>query len=237
MPRKKKAEKDPASGPKRRKTTAARPARKTSPKAPVRRSGSGGRPQKTAPSHPFPSTGPLPSRKQGETRVVAFVRDPQCVFTYWEVTPQSLESVKRQLMEEYRGSAMVLRVFKEGPWGQNEMVEEIQVRPGEMNRYLEMRDGAGIFFVEIGQKSPSGRVIPFARSNRIVTGFPSGAVENAPAAAGPDWSSPKAVSEYFSGLEGEGPDPSPVPGISSAESRRKGFRPPGSDRYSASKIL
>jgi Domain of unknown function (DUF4912) len=237
MPRKKKAETDSASAPKRRKTAAARPARKTSPRASTPRSGSGGRAKKTTASRPSPSIGSLPSRKQGETRVVAFVRDPQCVFTYWEVTPQSLESVKHQLLEEYRGSAMVLRVFKEGPWGQNEMVEEIQVRPGEMNRYLEMKDGAGIFFVEIGQKSPSGRVIPLARSNRIMTGFPSGAMENAPPAAGPDWNSPKAVSEYFSNLEGEGPDPSPVPGISSAESRRKGFQLPGSDRYNASKIL
>src|SRR6185369_1196720 len=44
--------------------------------------------------------------RRGETRLVAFIRDPQCLFTYWEVTPESLEAAKKKLGEEFKGSSM-----------------------------------------------------------------------------------------------------------------------------------
>ncbi len=72
--------------------------------------------------------------------MVAFIRDPQCIFTYWEVTPESIEAVKQQLTDEYKDSSMVLRIFKTGPKGETELIQEIRVEPGEMNRYVELKD-------------------------------------------------------------------------------------------------
>ncbi len=69
--------------------------------------------------------------RYGQTQLVAFVRDPNCIFTYWEVTPETVEEVRRQLMDEYEGSSMVLRVLlRSKPDGTSELLEEIIGQPG-----------------------------------------------------------------------------------------------------------
>jgi hypothetical protein len=68
--------------------------------------------------------------RHGETQIVAFIRDPQCVFTYWEVTPERLEEVKRDLREEFKDSYMVLRLFTVGPNGERILSDEIRIDPG-----------------------------------------------------------------------------------------------------------
>ena len=179
MPRKKKSE---TASPKPRKTatravkpkkkTAVQPARaKSAPaaKAPKaakpapRKSPSVARPGSTAKKEPSK----LP--RMGETQVVSFLRDPHCLFTYWEVTPQEEERIRGELKAEYAGSRMGLRVFKDGVAGHNEMVYEFEVAPGEMNRYLELDGPGGTYFVEVGRKAGNGRWVPYARSNRVHT--------------------------------------------------------------------
>ena len=108
--------------------------------------------------------------RHGETQLVAFVRDPQCVFTYWEVTPQRIEEVKRELQDEFHESHMVLRLFSVDANGERILVEEIRVEPGQINRYVELKQlGGGTFVLEIGQKTPSGRYFTYAQSNPLST--------------------------------------------------------------------
>ncbi len=154
-----------------------------------------------------PESGTLPSKKTGrtsrlprfgQTQLVAFVRDPNCIFTYWEVTPESVEDVKRQLMHEYEGSSMVLRVLKSKADGTSELVEEIIVDRGEMNRYVNLEDAGGSYVLEIGHKASSGRFVVLARTLPIHTGpqaeYPAGAAEK----AADGWDRPEEIQEYFS---------------------------------------
>ena len=129
----------------------------------------------------------------GQTQMVAFIRDPHCIFTYWEVTPESIEAVKKQLMDEYHDSSMVLRVFRTGMNGDPELLYEINVEPGEMNRYVDIKGPGGSYYIEIGQKTASGRYVPYTRSNKVITshGWLSSDVD-------PQWEPPAGILEYFS---------------------------------------
>lgn len=107
--------------------------------------------------------------RHGETQIVAFVRDPQCVFTYWEVTPERLEEVKRELKEEFKDSHMVLRLFTVGPNGERILSDEIRIEPGQINRYVELSQTGGSYVLEIAQKTGAGRYVTYALSNPIYT--------------------------------------------------------------------
>jgi hypothetical protein len=150
--------------------------------------------------------------------MVAFIRDPHCIFTYWEVTPERIEAVKHELHEEYKDSSMVLRLFKTLSNGQAELVQEIRVDPDEMNRYVEIMESTGSYFIEIAQKTASGRTVVYARSNPVMTG---GSLSSG--AAGPQWETPAGLQEYFTEVEGQ-EAPIPVRGLSSAEAHRKAIQ-------------
>jgi hypothetical protein len=188
-----------------------------------------------ASSTPQPSSAWKKPPRQGETQMVAFIRDPHCIFTYWEVTPQSIEGVKKQLMGEYKDSAMVLRVFHTGSDGQAELIQEIRVEPSEMNRYVELKEGtSGSYFIEIAQKAASGRIVVYARSNKVMTGTSTGS-QGGPQGASTQWETPTGLLEYFSEVE-EGVDPVPLRGLSSAEAHRKALLRKQIGRYSASRM-
>lgn len=231
MPRKKKADAEPPKSrstdkPKRR--TAVKVSKvprsvKVSKASPASSQVKAGKSRKTpsAPPAKQPVSAEIDStwkkpKRQGETRMVAFVRDPYCLFTYWEVTPQSAAAVQKQLMDEYRGSSMVLRVFKVGADGREELIDEIEVGPDEMNRYVELRETGGSYFIEIAQKTVSGKTVPYARSNKIITSS-----TGAPAAQAQDTPSgdpPAGFLEYFAEMA-ESESFFPPKGISSAENQ------------------
>ncbi len=233
MPRKKKADAEPPKSrstdkPKRRAgvkvSKAARPVNVSKPstapsgvKTRKSRETPSVQPSKPSLSTEIDSTWKKPKR-QGETRMVAFVRDPNCLFTYWEVTPQSVAAVQKQLMGEYRGSSMVLRVFRVGADGREELIDEIEVGPDEMNRYVELRETGGCYFIEIAQKALSGQTVPYARSNKIITSSSGAPV--APAQDAPPGDTPAGLLEYFAEMT-ESEPLFPPKGISSAENQQR----------------
>src|ERR1035441_9453748 len=86
-----------AAKPKAPRKAAKTPDKKTSPVGP--KSGktrvvSAAKEPASSPSLPSPAE--KKAAKHGETQMVAFIRDPHCIFTYWEVTPQSIEAVDRK---------------------------------------------------------------------------------------------------------------------------------------------
>jgi len=94
------------------------------------------------------------------------------------------------------------------------LIEEVEVKPGEMNRYVELKDPGGSYFVEVAQKTASGRVFVYSRSNKVVTStgwFPQ--------IKGADYDVPAVFLEYFA--EEIGADPSTLRGISSAEAHNR----------------
>jgi hypothetical protein len=184
---------------------------------------------------------PSPRRlpRKGETQMVAFVRDPNCIFTYWEVTPESAEEVRRQLMEEYPKSVMVLRLLRMGPNGQMQLVQEIRVKPGEMNRYVDLEGEPGSFVVEIAQKAPSGKTFVYARSQTIVTGGPAFSSSSSAVAdflASPGDEIPKAFLDYFEEGEVDQVLIHPAGVISSAEAYRMEVLRKKGDRYASSRL-
>jgi len=156
--------------------------------------------------------------RHGETQMVAFIRDPRCIFTYWEVSPASVEAVKKQLMDEYPGSSMALRVFQVGPDGKTELLYEVNVEPGEKNRYLELKEPGGRYYVEVVQRTASGRVVTYARSNWVSA---SSERPSFSTTADPQWAPPAGILEYFNdGEEGAEFFVTPI-GLSSAEAQRR----------------
>jgi len=177
---------------------------------------------------------PIPLGKiirHGETRMMAFIRDPQCVFTYWEVTPEAVDNVKRQLLEEYKGSQLVLRVYRTGPGGQVDLIREIRVEPGEMNRYVEIPAEGGVFFLEVVQKAKSGKVAVLTRSNTVAVGpgaaWAMGASQGLASGAS---GVPSGMRDYFADEWDEG-GTAPSRGLSSAETQSR-----ARSRYAASHV-
>lgn len=168
----------------------------------------------------------------GETQMVAFIRDPRCIFTYWEVSPESVESVKKQLMEEYPGSSMALRVFKVHPDGNTELLYEVDVQPTERNRYIEIKEIGGKYYVEVVQKTPSGRVVSYTRSNLVSTSQEGSAPPSS--SADPQWAPPAGILEYFNDGEEKGEFFVTPLGLSSAESLRR--KKSKWDSYHASRV-
>jgi hypothetical protein len=167
----------------------------------------------------------------GETQMVAFIRDPRCIFTYWEVSPESVESVKKQLMEEYPGSSMALRVFKVHPDGNTEMLYEVDVEPGDRNRYLDLKEPGGKYYVEVVQKTASGRVVTYTRSNLVSTSQESLASSSS---SDLQWAPPAGILEYFNDGEEKGEFFVTPVGLSSAESLRR--KKSKWDSYHASRV-
>jgi hypothetical protein len=228
--------------PRKKKETSAKPIR--SRKAVSRPKSKAGSPKaKKAPSKPAASrkarvpkalaaskthAGPhLP--RYGETQLVAFVRDPRCVFTYWEVTPEKIQEVKRELKEEFHGSAMVLRVFKVWPQGERQFLFEIEVEPSEMNRYVQIPESVSGHYLEIAQRTRSGRYVVYARSNALGAVPPMVGAASGPFASIAA-SSSAAMARYY---EEQGyRDPSRSLGGPSSAENQKGR----SGAYSASPI-
>ncbi|HVM32255.1 MAG TPA: DUF4912 domain-containing protein [bacterium] len=229
MPRKKKETAPKTAS--RPKSKAAKPkAAAAKPKKPVKAK----KAPAAKPKAPKPKTPAKPSAKSswkpakyGETQVVAFIRDPNCLFVYWEIASQKLDEVKAQLKGEYAKSRLVLRMFRDREDGGSDLIYEIEVNPEDMNRYLPVSEGGRGYFVEVARKTASGKVFVLARSNSLLApgvGF-SPQVD-------PTWAPRQELQDYLAKeLELEiGPDHLPVSGlvggISSAEAerRRRRFR-------------
>ncbi|MFH0964555.1 MAG: DUF4912 domain-containing protein [Planctomycetota bacterium] len=101
----------------------------------------------------------------GRDIVVALVRDPNCVFVYWELAGPRTAEVRVQYGE---------RVFREARWTlrlRNVTAgtqEELAVQPEVGNWYLAVPDDSEIE-IEIGFRSPAGEFVCLAKSNRVST--------------------------------------------------------------------
>jgi len=235
MPRKKKEQTlEKASRPKRKAvtTTSKTAAKKT--KAPASKSKTAAKPKLSKiPKAKSPKKAPVVSSrkalkskdswkpaKNGETQVVAFIRDPNCIFVYWEIASQKLEQVKNELKNDYAKSRLILRMFRSQEDGSADLIYEIEVNPEDMNRYLPVHEPGRGYFVEVARKTPSGKVVVLARSNTLTAPFAgfSSQVE-------PGWAPSSELEDYLAEELEVGPDNLPAPGavggVSSADAQRR----------------
>jgi hypothetical protein len=101
---------------------------------------------------------------------------------------------------------------------------------------VELKEGAsGSYFIEIAQKTASGRMVVYARSNKVMTGTSMGSESRPEAGSSSQWETPSGLLEYFSEVE-EAADPIAVRGLSSAEANRRALLRKQMGRYSASRM-
>ena len=114
----------------------------------------------------------LPS-KYGQDKIVLQVRDPWWLHSYWEVTPQTIDSLKNSLGDTFYSAKIVLRVYD---------VSNIHFNGKNANRFFDIEvnydisswyiDTAGpgrSWCVDIGLRLPNGEFIRIARSNIVHT--------------------------------------------------------------------
>lgn len=106
---------------------------------------------------------PLPLH-YGEDRITALVRDPNCLYVYWEIEGSRRNQVKQQFGQDvFDGASWVLRLHSDGfgPY-------DIPVIVEGCNWYLQVPEDRS-FVVEIGIVTRSGQFIGLASSNRVRT--------------------------------------------------------------------
>jgi hypothetical protein len=129
---------------------------------------------------------------------------------------------------------MVLRVFHTGEDGNSELVYEIKVEPKDMNRYLELGKPSGTYFIEIAQKTISGKTVVYARSNPIYT---SASLLAAPASVSqgetPGEPSEEIWEQFYQELESQGIPSFPQGPSSAGVQKKSGVTTKKTGRYSS----
>ncbi len=100
----------------------------------------------------------------GDDRVVALVRDPRCIFTYWELGGGGYERARDELGSDMAGAVWVLRLVKVV----GERFFDVPIDPATGNWYLHVEPSER-YQVKIGIVLPSGVFRELAASTEIVT--------------------------------------------------------------------
>jgi uncharacterized protein len=121
-----------------------------------------------APAPPIPE---LP-KSYGDNRIVLMMRDPSCLFTYWELRRSVIDNVLNTLGPLANRVKMVLRVYNvtdstfTGKTVTNYF--DIEVPDKAQSWYIHVEPNRS-FFVDIGFLSPNGTFRILSRSNLIKT--------------------------------------------------------------------
>ena len=108
-----------------------------------------------------------------ETCIVLLARDSHWLFTYWEVTRDSVASMKERLGESFNSGTVMLRVYDVTNVifdGRNaNRYFDVRISEGASSWYLHAGDPNRRWLAEIGVLLPDGRFVPYTRSNTIKT--------------------------------------------------------------------
>jgi hypothetical protein len=102
----------------------------------------------------------------GQNRIRLLVRDPEWIFAYWDVKPQSLEELAKSLGERALAlSRLTLRVVDPVSGGSS----DILLPPGARWWYVRTDAARRTYRAELGITLPSGEFRRLAESNTVVT--------------------------------------------------------------------
>jgi hypothetical protein len=102
----------------------------------------------------------------GIDRIVAMVRDPHWIFSYWEVTIDRLEGIEKRLGGEWQKCRMILRVFDLTDDSYSHF--DIPLAPDSRNWYINTSPNRR-YQIAVGLLTPDGDFIEIARSNTVET--------------------------------------------------------------------
>jgi hypothetical protein len=111
-------------------------------------------------------------RAYGRDRLVVLARDPWWLFAYWEVTPATREAALAVLGDAAAGARDILRLYDAGIGADGDDAHsalDVDLPPGEESRYVYVRRPEMSYWAEVGLRTPAGRFLPLARSNRVTT--------------------------------------------------------------------
>jgi len=102
----------------------------------------------------------------GQNRIRLLVRDPEWIFAYWDVKPESLQALAKSLGERALAlSRLTLRVVDPVSGG----ASDILLPPGARWWYVRTDAARRTYRAELGVTLPSGRFHKLAESNTVVT--------------------------------------------------------------------
>jgi hypothetical protein len=102
----------------------------------------------------------------GQNRIRLLVRDPEWIFAYWDVKPESLEQLAKSLGERALAlSRLTLRVVDPVSGGSS----DILLPPGARWWYVRTDAARRTYRAELGVTLPSGEFRRLAESNTVVT--------------------------------------------------------------------
>ncbi len=110
---------------------------------------------------------PIPET-YGETKIALLPRDPHWMYTYWEVTDQTIQEIKRLYGEDiFYSSQSTLRMVQISDDLKPVKTIDVTIALDAKNWYLNAEEEGSSWYVELGLKAADGRFILIAKSNLI----------------------------------------------------------------------
>ncbi len=97
-------------------------------------------------------------------RIVAMVRDPRWIFTYWEITEATFRELERRFGDDWPNCSMILRVYDRS----NDSHSDITLAEGARNWYIQVSPERR-YQIAVGVLSPSGDFFEIILSNTVNT--------------------------------------------------------------------
>lgn len=120
----------------------------------------------TEPSYGFPT-------RYDENYMALLVRDPHCIFAYWEISDEQMVLVAKEFGCPWGEVPLLLRIYDLTGInfnGENEhSYFDISVHPLANNHYFKEVGSNSAYCVDIGVMTPQGRFITLIRSNVVQT--------------------------------------------------------------------
>lgn len=121
---------------------------------------------------PVPIIPELPE-DYGDNRIMLMVRDPECLFAYWELRKEVLDNILNTLGSMAHSAKMVLRVYDVTDVifnGNNAHTYfDVEVTGGTRSWYIHTGKPNRSFCADIGFLTPNGTFRLIARSNQVIT--------------------------------------------------------------------
>lgn len=109
----------------------------------------------------------------GKDRIVAMVRDPYWLHTYWELTSQAMQRAEAALGQEWHNARPNLRVYEvnasDSSASAERAIRDIEIHGGCNNWYIDVAHPPRSFRIDIGYLTRSGKFYVLARSNVVRT--------------------------------------------------------------------
>lgn len=118
------------------------------------------------PKHPLEETRELPD-SYGETKIIALIRDPEWVFTYWDISEDT--RIRFNIPKGNHSRDMALRIYDvtDVNFDGNNAISwfDIQINDYSISWYLRIPEAGRSYIIDIGVYSDSGIFQTIARSN------------------------------------------------------------------------